>query len=544
MQLPDRVTRVFNSIATRVSGYTQTTLLLTLSKSYLILVLSMGAIFSFPFYSIASTLLLLSHLYCFYKPPRIIVYLPFTCTTVVIIPLLVVPLIGHFFATLIIIPILPLVGASLRGYANIQPHEFSPGIRATPLSGYLVMTLLAVAVVSAVVSSLTLVLTIGIIVLYFITICIYFLTTTGKTPLNASGLRLRVVAGQTVQTHISITTKATMPLQVSLLSPDPQAYIKPSVLFINNEASTEFTISPLLSGPRHVPIQASIVDPWGLVSIGQELLQVELSVIPRAKYAEWLARKYLKEKLAGSSLSLSESWLPTHTKEYRQGVEYCANRAYLPGDRLKDINWKYALKLPQLTVKQYAPDLQSPMILLINVTAEDIEQADIVAHSTITCALTAAHEKISIAFGAYDGNSIVATTQLLGARSTVTKALEIAGKITTAMPQERYLAPPLISQLRKTTNQLEQIDTEPAKRLSGLLKMESALMDKLASEHPLSTSLSRVTQQVPPPASITIISARNHDIDALSVAIDHLNQRGYSLMDLPLDGKISTKTRN
>ncbi|MDY6833571.1 MAG: DUF58 domain-containing protein [Chloroflexota bacterium] len=457
-------------------------------------------------------------------------------------PLLVAPLIGGVFAAIIIIPALPLVGASLRNYARTQSSEFSAGIHITPLYGYIAMTLVATAIVSLVVTSLTLALTIGIIVLYLLMISIHFLATTGGTPLCASGNHLRVVAGHTAQTYISITTKVTMPLQVSIRSSDPQAHIIPSCLLIDNEALTEFTVRPSLSGPRNIPIQASIVDPWGLFIIGQELMQVELSVIPRAKYAEWLAKKYLKENVAGSELSLSESWLPTHTKEYHQGVEYCGNRAYIPGDRLKDINWKYALKLPQLTVKQYSPDLHPPMILLVNITAEDIEQADIIAHSTITCALTAVHEKIAIAFGAYDGNRVIATTQLLGSRSTVTKALEIADSITTDAPKERYLAAPKISHLRKTTNQLEQVDTEPAKRLSALLRIESALMDKIASDHPLSTSLSRITQQVPPPANITVISARNHDIDALSVAIDHLNQRGYHLMDLPLDDKIPIKT--
>lgn len=60
---------------------------------------------------------------------------------------------------------------------------------------------------------------------------------------------------------------------------------------------------PPLAGPSKLRLQASAVDPHGLIQTNQILEPIELHIIPKAKYAQWLAKKYLEQTASGTSMA-------------------------------------------------------------------------------------------------------------------------------------------------------------------------------------------------------------------------------------------------
>ena len=85
----------------------------------------------------------------------------------------------------------------------------------------------------------------------------------------------------------------------------------------NMEATVRFT--PPLAGPSKIQIKAASVDSRGLVETGQILEPIDLHIIPRAKYAPWLANKYLEQTSSGAGLWRVQRSNPIVAK---RGVEF------------------------------------------------------------------------------------------------------------------------------------------------------------------------------------------------------------------------------
>ena len=188
-------------------------------------------------------------------------------------------------------------------------------------------------------------------------------------------------------------------------------------------------------------------------------------------------------------------------------------------------------------VKEFLEDPDKSGILVANLTATDPEEADILGHGFVTSALTMAEEDIPMALAVYDQEKVLAVTKLLSPREAVKRTLMLAGEITLINPSERFLDPQEVKRLRRTIALLDTVDTEPARRLSDILKMEYTAMDLAAKEHPLSTILTETMRHVPPPATMTVVSPWNHDIDALSVMLEKVQRKGYSVVQVPVTSR-------
>ena len=60
------------------------------------------------------------------------------------------------------------------------------------------------------------------------------------------------------------------------------------------------SITSPLAGPSYPQLQVSVIDPWGFTQVNQAIEPVELHVISRARYAEWLALRYLEQTGVGA----------------------------------------------------------------------------------------------------------------------------------------------------------------------------------------------------------------------------------------------------
>lgn len=504
----------------------------TLSRVYLVLSLLGAMLLSpLPFSAVALVLLLLQ-LYCIYKPFGADFNLALTFSTLFITPLTLQPPAGEFFAALFVIPALPLLDNSLKERASNQ--DFSPSERRKPTTILMTLSIAIIVVlaVSLILANWTLSLTSALLTIYLSAVSIYTLYSIPKAPLQVSDTRARIIAGDTSNVLVAFKNKSKLALHTIFVSPHPWVSLAPARLEIGrDEAKLNLALTPSLSGPSKPKLQAFITDPWGLIQVHQGLEPVDMHVIPRARYAAWLAMKFLgqaTQQIASTSVATSSSEVPIAT---RRGVEYMSSRPYQPGDMLKDMDWKRMCKFNELVIKEYMEAKGLFTIIAVNLTVKDAEEADKLACNLITLALTMAKAAIPSSLVAYNHREILLSTGTVEPREMLKRALGLERDIVIAEPVHRFLQPPDIRRLRRTMTQLEQAKTEPAQKIAEFLRFESEAIQQRAKDHPAGAII-KAAEHVPPPATVAVISARNHDAEALLATLDRLERRGYHIIEV------------
>jgi len=259
---------------------------------------------------------------------------------------------------------------------------------------------------------------------------------------------------------------------------------------------------------------------------------VELQVIPRARYAAWLAQRYL-EQAGGVGAGLA-TIPPGHpAKGSQRGLEYLGSRPYQPGDLLRDVDWRHTFKLNELVTKERVETPDLSVILAVNLAVRDAEEADRLAHGLITCALTLARASIPTALAAYDHTRVVETTSPPGdPRLILRRALRLSQDIVFLPPVERFLQPPDFPRLRRALGQLTLAQSEPARRLRSLLELEYHAWQEAVRDHPATRALQAATRQGASPALVSVVSLRNHDAEALDISLERLHRRGFRTLAL------------
>lgn len=503
------------------------------SKIYLMIALPMVALLAPPPYSVAALLLFLAQIYSLYRPLRVGENLALVILTFIFLPLTLQPVAGWLLSALLAIPVLPLLDWNLRANAQSQFfHTSSVGRRPTLTLKVLVATAFLVLISSFILANRTLGLTAILLLACLLAILLHIIRRIPGKPAQESVERVRVVAGDTVKAPLVIKRKAGTSLHLLLSSPHAWIHIARSRLELREDESViELTITPPLAGPSRPHLQALAVDPWGLTQINQTLEPMELFVIPRARYAEWLAKKYLEQTVAGvPAMAVAPS--ARMPRGGGRGVEYYGNRRYQPGDGLKDIDWKHTLKLQELIVKEYIETQGQAAILVVNLVTGDAEQTDRLAYNLITSALTLAQEGVPTALAAYNHEDVLLTAPLSNPRETLKRALKLAQNIIMVPAEERFLQPPDIRGLKRAISQLRGVETEPGRRLADILSVEHEALQEAARSHAATKALRKATEHTPPPAMITVISHLNHDVEALAVILDKLEGRGYHSLTL------------
>jgi len=398
---------------------------------------------------------------------------------------------------------------------------------ATPILNALFVSILAMLLVSFILDNRVLLFTGIILVFYLLVILIRVLPAILRLPVDVSAVGKRVIAGTTADISLHATGKAPMRLHCLLSPVDP--WIETTLQrFTLNRTRIEINlaITPPLAGPTHPQSQLSMIDPWGFIQVNQVIEPVELDVIPRARYAEWLAMRFLEQPGTGGTIVTTTP--PEAILAAKRGIEYFDSRTYQPGDQLSAIDWKHTLKLNQLVIKEYIEAGEQTAIIAVNLSVSNAEEADKLAFNVITTALTLAREAIPTALVVYNHESVVVTTAVTDPREILKQTLLLVKDITSVELAHRFLQPPDINKLRRSINLVKQVRAQSGQRLLSMLDFEYQAIEEAAKNHPLTLALSRTTKHLQPPAIIALVSQLNHDAEASLVTTEKLSKRGFT----------------
>jgi len=519
-----------------------------LCQIYLLLVLLVATTLSSLPYSPLALVLLLVMLFITFRPlqPRLTIVI--TVAAIFLLPLLLEPLTHHLtytallspttvqlIAVIAILPAIYLLDYNLRQNAqNMTIVHNIKGKHTTTILNALVVSTLAILLVSLIINNPVLLFTTIMLVLYLLAILIRVLHAIPRLPLDIPAIWKRVIAGTTADISLYTINKASVRLH-SLLSPvDSWVEITPQ-RFTQNRAKTQLnlTITPPLAGPSHPQLQVSVIDLRGFIQVNQIIEPLELHVIPRARYAEWLAMRYLEQ--AGWEGTIATTPPAKAVLMPKRGIEYFDSRTYQPGDPLRDIDWKHTLKLNQIIVKEYIEAGGQAAIIAVNLSVTDAEEADKLAFNLITTALTLAHEAIPAALAVYNHQKVVLTTTVIDPRQILKQTLLVVKDIASVEFVHRFLQPPDISKLRRNITLLKQVTSQSGQRMLSILDFEYQAIKEAAKNHPATLALSRTTKHVPLPAIIVLVSQLNHDAEALLVTTEKLSKRGFTT--IPIEGE-------
>lgn len=332
---------------------------------------------------------------------------------------------------------------------------------------------------------------------------------------------------------MEVTNNVAFPLYAAVSSPHPWLVILPERLQMEagRRTSLEITASPRLAGPGTPSIRLATTGPWGLLGAGYSLAPLELHVIPRARYAAWLARRFLEATggQGGDVATRVARSLPRRTS----GIEYHRLREYEPGDRLRDIEWRHTLKLGELFVKERLDPPGGSAALLVNLVVDNEEEADWLAYHLVMSALSAARQGVPASILAYNEQEAVLDIGPLHGREALKQALRLSTRLAYAEVPERLLAPPDILRLRRAVRRLGMNGGhEDGAGLAVLLRLELEEMEEMAGRHPVASLVRKLVQWRQQGSTITVLSRWNHDTEALAVTLSWLRSRGYQVVDL------------
>jgi hypothetical protein len=498
-------------------------------NAYLLAVFLLAILFSPPPQLYIALILFVLQLYTVYKPLRTSLTLPLTIGTLVFTPLILEPLAGNL-SPLVIIPALYLLDQNLK--ENKTTHVFSPqktGKKATSTLTALTTTLIVLSAASFLLWNQTLAATTAILMVYITAILSYITIKVPKAPLTEAKTFSRSLVGDTQNQLATLHGKAGVPLTVLLNPQEPWVQVEPTnfELHKNGKANIRLRFTPPLAGPSTLQIQATTRDPWGLTKTNQKLQPVELHIIPKAKYAQWLAKKFLEQTASG--ISLTTVVFPDKVlRAAKRGGEYQGSRMFQAGDKLRDVDWKHSVRLNELVSKEFADFQGQPAIIAANLTVKDAEEADVLVSNFVMTALTLANESLTTALAVYNYKEVFAVSRHVNPREALKKTLKLSEKITHMEPAERFLQSTEAWRLKRTMSQLGQADVEASQRLLGMLQLEYQAHQQETANNPAIRALSKVTEHIPPPAIITVVPSSGQDAEGLAMVLEKLEKKGYT----------------
>ncbi len=427
--------------------------------------------------------------------------------------------VGPLFSLLISLPVLLLIGYGLEEAAESLTY---PGVRhgRRPTSVCLALFLIAFGtlLVSLLVGNLALLFASAAAIVYLGAMVAVVLRRLPLKPVEEKQVLQRMVAGTRAELRFEMSARTKIGGLLFLKSPYEWLKVSPDVSPLKGKRlGAAISLSPALSGPSTIKLKGYATDRWGLIETGFEIEPVVLNVIPRARYAAWLAKRYLAMTKPGDVLLISNIEALKPLYGLRRGVEYYGSQLYQPGDSIKNIDWKHSMKYNQLITKEFAEFHMQPAVVLINLDVGDAEEADKLAYNTIVTAISLAREHIPAALAVYDHEKVKLTTPALPPQQLVVQSLKIAQEMVTVVNPVKYLNPPDVSRLRANLSRIRLVETQACGVLAQLLEMEYKNLSSAAKLNPATKALVEVFNKADKHSNIVIISQRNHGGEALAL---------------------------
>lgn len=454
------------------------------------------------------------------------------CLMIFAIPTLFSNTIPWYFALLTGLPLFWLVVHDLQTYAPYGEILWRKGNRAIFKRAIGITLAVAISFIFGIIfDSLLVIIFSSVFLVFFGIIIMISFKTRNDNAIEPQKTQIRIITGATgdIKIPVRFDTKAG---SLAVLECELEwVKIRQDSLRLNEEGSViEISVTPPLAGTIDIPLHIHITDRWGLLQSTVIKTVAELHVTPRARYAEWIAKKYLSESRSGQLPMLSTVSAINPLFGYRSGVEYYGSQLYQPGDSLRSIDWKHSAKYNKLICKEFADQHGQNAVLLINTSAGDAEDMDKLIFNIITTAISLAKEQIPSVIAAYDENDTVMITRMLPPQSLVSHCLELSRKIAPIGKKLKFLESTDISKLRADIRRLESIGSESADKLAELLEVEYQNLKQIAAKHPAGRTIVTAMKNAGHQSSLVIISDHNHDSEALTFHTQMYRKKGNAVI--------------
>jgi len=508
-------------------------------RLYTVLALVTATVFS-PFeLSIIPVLFLGVFLFFTFWRARPLVNLSVDLYVFLSLPLIYELFVDQWISWLFAIPLLVLLGNDLERIA--ADHEFNDSRQGWHPSRILIALVVLILVslgVSLLLGKWNEAIAIACLTGYIAFLCARLFIKMPQTPLEVVKEKHRVLADSELSFRIRMEKKTKYVEYLCIPNEIEWVKVEPEKMFIaSNNFELGVTIRPNLSGPLSVSMTGFILDRHGLLQKSVDLELADLLVVPRAKYALWLAERYLATSgTGGVTPMISVNAAVKLGAESRSGFEYLGNRLYQPGDSLKNIDWKHSTKLQELVVKEFDDQQTSAAVLLVNMVAGDTDEADHLVYALITAAITLADEGIPTTVAAYNQESVLVVTENLEPRQLVLRALELSRDIVIVEQARKYFqsADPL--RLRTNIRRLNMIDSDSVRKIIDLLDMEFQVLRDSVVSNPATLAFRRALGKTSKLPTVVFLSAMNHDEEAVKMAKYTLWAGNQRFTDVLLNG--------
>jgi len=500
----------------------------------ILVALVFGATLSPPVLAFFPVLFAAVYLFIWWRPPTITALLMADSFIFFAIPLLISQSVPDYFSWLVGLPVLVLIEYDLETIGSTAGYNQISYLRSpTRILLAMFFTLVSVLIVSVVLDSMVLLACCGVAFVLMVLLVITAYRRMPRKPVTENIIEARVIAGS--QAKLSIVLTPTKGAIGKLFLEPMQDWIKlPSSEFLVNEQeiSVQVYLIPSLSGASAVRLKGYAIDKWGLWQTHFIIEPVRLIVIPRARYASWLAKRYLAESSTGMLPMISTLSNLHPLYGFRAGIEYYGSRYYEPGDSLKNIDWKHMAKYNKLISKEFADLHGNPAILLVNLAVSNTDEMDKQVYNIIVAALSLAREQIPTALALYDENNVRLVTAALQPQMLVASCLNLTKEVKTVSIPTKYLEPADLRILHGNIHRLQSLESNPAKSLSQLLQVEYQVLRKSAVQHPATKALEVAFKKIGSRSNIIAVSPLNHDAEAIMLNTINYRKSGNAVITI------------
>ena len=501
------------------------------ARAYLVLLLAAGSILAPSVVATFAVILMVVHMIAFMRPPSPRVDMVLALIGVLLASIALEATIGSLLAAALPTPAWILIVNAVGSVPPTYPARplTSNGRAPSVSSASAVAALFGIGLLGGFASSWVVLLSAFVMLAALAVAIILIARRAGRDPIVAEGPDARVIAHGVIEADVIIHNRTRMGRRILLSANDQWLTISPDVLDLRAGASTPVRLSgsPPLAGPRRPVIRVNSVDAWDVLWTRSEVSPLLLNVVPRAKYAAWLARQFLERSRPAWAMGMDGA------EGRLRGPEFYGIRHYQPGDRLRDVDWRHTSKLREMVVRENRDTEAGGAVIVVNLVVDGEEQADWLAFHLITAAVSAARRGVGISVVAYDRVAARHATALSSGDAAVRDALRLSRRIIVESSSERLLSPADAVALTRDTRQVQdstKLADAGSRSVHPLASLVVAELTTVAAAHPLADLMSATLRQVPPPATITVVSAWNHDLDALAMVIPSARARGYRLL--------------